>query len=105
MRRYKCHKIVEAGLIASVVKLPGADGRPGAVNAPGIIELVGGEQVEFKGGFIGRCFPPPINEHDHVEKRALRLAGMYLVRYADGYLSVSPGPAFEEGYDLLQDQT
>lgn len=72
MKRYKSHKIVEAGLIA---RFEGLD-----------IVLANGERVR-------------VNSEDHARIGNMRHDREgYLVRYEDGYLSWSPKKAFDEGY-------
>ena len=38
---------------------------------------------------------------DQLKNRPEPKAGMYMVQYEDGYISFSPGKAFEEGYTLV----
>lgn len=89
--RYRCHKIVQAARIIDVLSRPlrlrldvaligTADGN---VNA-----LLEGSQDAW---FLPR---PDIGG-------GMALPGAYLVRYDDGYLSISPEKPFVEGYTLI----
>lgn len=42
---------------------------------------------------------------DQLKNRPNPEAGMYMVQYEDGYISFSPGKAFEDGYTLLSPRT
>ncbi len=44
-------------------------------------------------GFAVRVFT-----NDQLKNKPIPEAGMYMVQYEDGYISFSPGKAFEEGY-------
>ncbi len=84
---YRCHKRVQA------VKIKDVNLHDPTVSDP---------PVEFSGGFIIHDLPTPGPIpfdadfwHKHQPK-----AGDYLVIYEDGYCSISPGKAFEEGYTL-----
>lgn len=101
MQKYKCHKVVEAGIITAI-DMPGSTWGDDRV---GFVHLMDGSKVEITGKFVARNCPPPFNDKDgDTTKRMQRLVGSYLVRYADGYLSVSPAQAFEEGYAPEQSQ-
>lgn len=79
MKRYQCHKIVEAGGIISL--------------GFGLVVLSDGEQVSLSA-----------SDEDRITKMmtADSVHGLgYLVRYEDGYLSWSPTAVFESGYDLI----
>jgi hypothetical protein len=83
MKRYRSHKLVEAGVI--VERQPGrvrvADPMgPGSPPFPGE-----GEWIDVPDGIFVRG--DPVEGVD------------YLVRYIDGYISWSPKAAFEAGYD------
>ena len=58
--------------------------------------------VEFAGGFIIHDLPTPgpISFDADFWNKHKPKAGDYLVIYADGYRSISPSKAFEEGYTL-----
>lgn len=71
MQKYKCHKIVEAGLITAF------DGED--------VVLEGGEHVHLTAEVYARIDKMIDGEG-------------YLVRYEDGYLSWSPKPVFDAGY-------
>ena len=79
MRRYLCHKVVEAGVIADHQR------------AEDELQVVldDGELVAVPESFFARGDPG---------------AGDYLVRYEDGYLSWSPKAAFEAGYNELEEE-
>lgn len=81
LRKWKCHKVVEAAKIASVhhgkLLLEVADGAGGQT------------EVLISDSWDARHKPQP---------------GGYFVRYDDGYESYSPAKAFEEGYTPLAPQ-
>lgn len=75
MRKYRCHKVVEAGVISEVVK-----------EAFVIYTDNGDEACGVPANFFARGTPQ---------------VGDYLVAYEDGYLSWSPKAVFEAGYSPL----
>lgn len=76
--KFKCHKIVGAARISSIL---GNE-----------VRLVGqGEPVEL---------PPDVTERIRKASERLLEPG-YLVEYEDGYISLSPREAFENGYTYL----
>lgn len=77
--KYVSHKEVGAAKIAAVDQ--GADGSV---------------TVELEGDFDKVV----ISHHDKRHKPEPQV-GMYLVQYADGYISFSPAAQFEDGYTLL----
>lgn len=78
MPRYKCHKKVWALKIEQVRKIPEEDYEWTLTFAEaGFSPITVGEE------FFGRHNPNP---------------GDYLVTYEDGYRSISPAKAFEDGY-------
>jgi hypothetical protein len=84
---YRCHKRVQAVKIKEVSLHDPAGSDP---------------PVEFSGGFIIHDLPSPgpiAFDADFWNKHKPR-AGDYLVIYEDGYRSISPGKAFEDGYTL-----
>jgi len=82
MPKYRSHKEVWALKIGDSI----------AVNQHGDATLSiadgGFAPVEVKAEVVSRYFPSP---------------GDYYVRYADGYESISPAKAFEEGYTRVGD--
>jgi hypothetical protein len=72
MRRYRCHKEVEAAKIILIEHY-----RDRVQTADGV-------------------WHPMPNMVPRIQ------TGWYLVRYADGYLSASPPEPFEEGYTLIE---
>jgi hypothetical protein len=76
---WKCHKIVRAVKVESVM-----DHEPGC-----------GAYIVVEGSHPGFDVEEEFIER-HNPKR-----GDWIVLYADGYVSVSPGNAFEEGYELF----
>lgn len=82
MHRYKCHKIVEAAkiisVVANVIRVEGM--KAGGFDT--VIAVDEDWQSRFR----------PETPHD---------LG-YLVRYEDGFYSWSPTQAFEDGYDRMQ---
>jgi hypothetical protein len=80
MPRYKCHKIVHALKIADKIDvLPDGDVRLHVADG-------GFAPVTVPKAVVSRYFPQP---------------GDYYVVYDDGYKSISPQKAFEEGYTRL----
>ena len=119
MKRYQCHKVVEAARIEAIYPGPvvGSDlmngqfalcagskgiiwvdrekylGCPiwnGVDDGAGALDLADGERVFVGPGWFPR-FKPEV--------------GGYFVRYADGYTSYSPRQAFEEGYTEVETET
>lgn len=78
MRRWKCHKVVDA---ETIVRVERAAGWVGYLVAYG--EVI---RQPVEDSFFARGAPEN---------------GDYLVRYEDGYLSWSPKKAFEDGYTLV----
>ena len=79
LTRFQCHKVVEAGVIT------GFDAPSGDIS------------VEDAKG-VTHCLP---RRHD-LTSRYLPVPGDYLVRYEDGYLSISPKAVFEAGYAAIE---
>jgi hypothetical protein len=77
LKKYRSHKLVEAGQIASVAAA-GSGYVLQVVNAEGKAESVA----------VGMNF----------FARGVAKEGDYYIRYPDGYVSWSPKVAFEEGY-------
>ena len=79
MKKYKCHKVVEASKIVAVMQR----------------------------GFAGGAWIDT-DDYDTYIMDSLWLikhtphVGGYLVRYQDGYMSYSPADAFEDGYTELE---
>jgi hypothetical protein len=85
MRKYRSHKIVEAGRIISIKPNVGYDDMH--------------IRVDVGGGIAENMVV--LNE---VFSRGIPDVGDYMVRYApDGYLSWSPAKVFEDGYALLEE--
>lgn len=78
--RWQCHKVVRAAKITAL-GLPTSGGM--------VLEL----------GELGTTFVTDEWVGKHTAD--LSVIGSYLVVYADGYTSLSPAKAFEEGYTLL----
>lgn len=74
MKKYKCHKVVEAMLIDKIE-----------------IWHDGSATLNKSGAFEISVGAPWMEKH-HPQ------SGGYYVRYKDGYSSYSPAEAFEEGY-------
>lgn len=87
MKKYQCHKVVEAAKIESVGPCS-----PDTETSNGVSEvtLEGGEKVNVDSAWLAW--------HQRGSGDYTELAGSYFVRYSDGYSSVSPASAFEEGY-------
>lgn len=87
MKKYQCHKQVEAAkIIGATISEEDA--------TKAVVHLDGGEDLEVHGDFVMKHM---LNGRDLEEN-----SGLYLVRYADGYLSVSPAAPFEEGYTEIE---
>lgn len=54
---------------------------------------------------LEKPFDNVIIAHEHMKRKPQPEAGWYLVVYADGYISFSPGSAFEEGYTRVEGDT
>lgn len=89
MPRYRCHKEVRA---LKIIRYGAERGSAGAAHVPG------GEFIWFM--FEDRS-ERSIKQDDPIIARYKPTVGDYLVVYADGYESFSPGAAFEEGYTRL----
>lgn len=87
MRRFKCHKIVEAAKIFGVVTFTDAGHRTDDKERMTRMDLHTADGL----------FNLPVGEK-------MPVPGDYVVRYSDGHTSWSPAKAFEEGYTLLQDE-
>ena len=81
MRRWKCHKIVEAEKITGIEPQVVHNSHP----------LILGEGPNA----------PRFYVTDEFRSKHNPKVGDYLVRYADDYVSVSPASAFEEGYTVV----
>lgn len=84
MKRYRSHKVVEAGPIRGW----GSSAEPGTL----VVDLDDGGS-----GGIGTKVIAPCS----IFARGDPARGDYLVRYDDGYLSWSPKAAFEAGYSEI----
>src|SRR5581483_4563107 len=89
---YKCHKRVWAGKIKAVLAGREDGAGPGATlvfeqDGPGAIWI--NENLSVSEEFCSRHKPAQ---------------GTYYVRYEDGYESISPARAFEDGYALLTNE-
>lgn len=73
LRKYKCHKIVEAAQIKGI--------------------SINGELAFGLGNYV-ICTPNWMAKHNPA-------VGGYFIKYDDGYTSYSPQEAFEKGYSLL----
>jgi len=82
--RYRSHKEVQALKIAQVL----------VVNPDGSVTLAIDDE-----GF------DPVTVSKEVVLRYMPLPGDYLVMYQDGYHSISPAKAFEEGYTHIKAYT
>lgn len=82
MKTYKSHKEVKAAKIVEVT-------------------VTGGNvELDFGEGFDMLNVAANHSLFARHESTLASLVGMYLVQYEDGYLSLSPAKAFEEGYHL-----
>ena len=78
MRKYLCHKTVEAFKIEAIIRFA-IDG------------------VTLEGSGISRIVP-----FSWIAKHSPKVGG-YFVKYEDGYTSYSPPDVFESGYTLIQE--
>lgn len=85
--RYRCHKVVEAAKITSVLMQLADDGAPSHVR-----ESAGCRWLTLEG--VKDAVEVTAEWYDSHKVQP----GGYFVRYADGYTSFSPAAAFEEGY-------
>lgn len=79
MKTYQCHKRVKAARIVDVTAQPG-----GGVE----LDIDNGTRFSADAAMVARYTP---------------VIGDYLVEYEDGYRSISPRKAFEDGYALAGD--
>jgi len=85
MKRYKCHKIVEATKVVAIEELPYDE-----------VELMGEDRMTYV---------LPISRFGWKSgKMVMPNPFGYMVRYEDGYLSWSPSKAFEDGYTLIEER-
>lgn len=79
MPRYKCHKTVHALKIETVDR------------------VIGGVRLNFADkGYA------PIKPDSSIISRYMPVPGDYYVVYEDGYKSISPAKAFEDGYTRIE---
>ncbi len=83
LAEYRSHKVVQAGRIDAVTR-PDASG--------GVVVF-----IEDRDGTLIAVDLTPL-----MVARHMPLAGDYLVVYADGYRSISPAKAFEDGYTRVE---
>lgn len=81
---YRCHKLVGALLIVSIVAARVSDGHPVGSKILSFEDFE--ETMMVDAGFIAKHEP---------------VIGGYIVFYRDGYTSFSPKEAFEEGYSKV----
>lgn len=84
MKKYRSHKLVEAGKIKAIEEL----GDDGLGTTETCLLLDDGWHVAVSDAYMAKHNPQ---------------IGGYYVRYADGYESWSPAKAFEEGYAEVVD--
>lgn len=87
MKRYKCHKVVEAAKIIATRRLDDVDEGAKA----GFEIVLEGESAPVEVNYAFNGFKGPE-------------VGGYFVKYADGYLSYSPAEPFESGYTLVAEE-
>jgi hypothetical protein len=115
---YQCHKQVRALKIAAILRAPACCenaegvvcGEPRSAHTPEAARGDVGLDHDFIAGtwdVPGATIVPQDPQYpaflvteDFLEKHG-PVAGGYIVKYADGYLSFSPAQAFEEGYSPL----
>jgi len=81
MKKYQCHKIVEA---AKIIRIQGQPLAPGW--GSNYLHFEEGGGISVSSAWMEKHKPLP---------------GGWFVRYPDGYTSYSPPKAFEEGYTLV----
>lgn len=86
MRKYQCHKTVEAAEIITVLTYPAGSGYVAFLNADG-----------------ERCVQPVGTGKGNLFARGKPHVGDYLVKYDGGYMAWSPRQAFEDGYTLIRE--
>lgn len=79
MKQYKCHKVVKAAKIQSMVVEEAEKGL--------LLNFLDGEYISVMSEWLLRHKPE---------------VGGYLVQYEDGYQSYSPAEAFESGYTPIE---
>jgi hypothetical protein len=84
LRRYRCHKIVQAGEIKAIEKSEGGQGEEAYVRHA---VLENGSRFGSKALFA----------------RGVPAVGDFIVVYDDGYVSWSPKKAFLDGYSPIDD--
>lgn len=86
LARYRSHKLVEAGEILEVIA-------PDRLGAPGTLIV-----RKVDGGTVGVEMSVELYRRGgHIPQ-----VGDRLMLYPDGYLSISPKAAFEDGYTLVE---
>ena len=90
MKGYQCHKVVEAAKIIQMVD-EGGDELSFIVDHIITVDDASGDDQMYE------VVKAPKNILSRYEPQD----GDYLVKYEDGYLSISPCAAFEAGYSLL----
>ncbi len=85
MKRYRCHKEVEAFRVTQIVKFT---------------DLTTAAATEIGGELRGDGCSVTVSQA-YLDKHDPRMLGYY-VRYADGYESYSPREVFESGYTEIE---
>lgn len=93
MKRYRCHKVVQAAKINEIVSVRDLQDRQQA-ERPYV------SVTDFWLDLGEGCGVSVSSQWVH-EKRAK--SGGYYVIYDDGYESFSPAKAFEDGYTVIED--
>lgn len=93
MKKFKCHKIVEAALILSAIAVPKEEDEREVDHIDLILE---GIKDPFAVSVDWAAKRSPQGEIGN-------LVGGMLVRYEDGYQSWSPANVFAAGYESLED--
>lgn len=99
MKSYQSHKIVQAAKIVAVLCEDYGDDRPGG--RVGLTLESGASRWSQTFDYQHSIFLRDIEELLDCDYQSL--VDQYLVRYPDGYLSISPAKAFEDGYVELDD--
>ena len=79
MKKYKCNKVVEAARLI------------GMAEQDDMIALITADKDENGQNIVVMAKKDIISRHQPKE-------GDYLVKYRDGYMAISPGKEFEDGY-------
>lgn len=110
LKRYRCHKEVQAGKIREVARIPEPTyTRPVCKGCVALRNNCGKcERCQYHRDnpdsdrfVLDIVDGPPINVSSQWLDKHRPCVGGYLIVYADNYMSFSPAQAFESGYTLI----